>query len=84
MLCTCKSPRLLELEPGAQMPTVTVPLGNFAMQATLGFEGISVKRGFVFDMEGATEKALGITPKNMPANFQRPSKWLPPAVKRSE
>lgn len=65
LLCTCKTPRVLKVynnleREGQRMPKVTVPMGNFAMQALLGFDGISAHAGYVENMKTRREMALGI------------------------
>lgn len=64
-VCLCRAPKwlkvykLLERE-GHRMPVTTMPMGNYAMEAVLGFGGITQRRGYVEDMKARRERMLGL------------------------
>lgn len=57
-LCVCPAPKWVKSRAGT-MPEVTVPLGNFGMQAVLGVEGITAHRGYVEDMKKRRNALVG-------------------------
>lgn len=58
VVCTCPSPRTATWKDGT-MANVTVPLGNYAMLSLLGVEGITARRGYVFDMAARRGALVG-------------------------
>lgn len=56
--CRCPAPKWKKSRMGT-MPEVTVPLGNFGMQAVLGVEGITTRRGYTEDMEARRNSLVG-------------------------
>lgn len=63
MICVCKNARvsraqILAARKGEVAPRVIVPMGNFAMQAWLGFDGITSHAGYVENMKERREKMM--------------------------
>lgn len=88
-LCICKTPKWLAIyaklaKLGERMPIVTVPMGNFAMQALLGFDGISAHAGYVEDMKRRREEAMGLVKKLWQLVGLRPKQREAPEADRDK
>ena len=80
-LCTCKTPRILpvykQMTKDGFIPARTWhPMGNFAMQALLGFDGITAHHAYVENLKERRERMMGIVPKwsySTPVTTKAPS-----------
>ena len=62
IICTCPAPkwRVWKDKDGLrEMPEVTVALGNYALAATIGVEGITAHRGYVEDVGARRDRLTG-------------------------
>lgn len=64
-LCTCKTPRVLPIykqmaKEGFVPARVWQQMGNFAMESTLGFSGITAHRGYCENMAERRSRVLGL------------------------
>ncbi|TAL42362.1 MAG: hypothetical protein EPN91_08260 [Salinibacterium sp.] len=67
-LCICKSPRILPIykqmaKEGFVSARAWQQMGNFALESTLGFSGITAHRGYVENMKERRERLMGIIPR---------------------
>jgi len=80
-LCKCKSPKVLPVyqqmvKDGFVSARTWQQMGNFAMESTLGFTGITAHRGYTENMKERRERQLGIVPKwsrSIPEQLRPPS-----------
>lgn len=67
-LCICKTPRFLPVykqmaKEGFFSARAWQQMGNFALEATLGFTGITAHRGYVENMKERRERLMGFIPR---------------------